>query len=203
MQNASVRKFYGKYYHNLTSHAAPQYRLISGAAANVEDGERFIKSIKSTSNISSNKPEHIIANLFLRFQVEQKTKSSKLTEAQKQENAISKIYREMKNPGNTFISFEYIKNNASQWQAHLERISDYLLPGKGIWWNETDKGIEFYDTDEYFVDHNILPPSPPPQKKKKHIILHLQISNQRRSIFKRPGRSALTRISVFQFTVFT
>ena len=129
VKSATVRKFYGKYYHNLTSHAAPQYRLISGAAANVEDEERFFNSIKSiTSNTSSNKPEHIIANLFLRFQVEQKTKSSKLTEAQKQENAISKIYRDMKMPGNTFISFEYIKNNASLWQAHLERISDFLLP---------------------------------------------------------------------------
>ena len=143
----------------MTSHAAPQYRLISGAAANVEDEKRFFKSIKSiTSNTSSNKPEHIIANLFLRFQVEQKTKSSKLTEAQKQGNAISKIYRDMKMPVNTCISFEYIKNNASQWQAHLEHISDFLLPGKGVWWNETDKGIEFYDTDEYFVDHGILPP---------------------------------------------
>ena len=67
----------------------------------------------------------------------------------------------MKMPGNTFISFEYIKNNASRWQAHLERLSDFLLPGKNVWWNETDTGIEFYDIDEYFVDHDILPPSHP------------------------------------------
>ena len=43
------------------------------------------------------------------------------------------------------------------WNVY--QISYYQ--SKGVWWNETDKGLEFYDTDEYFVDHDILPPSHP------------------------------------------
>ena len=37
-------------------------------------------------------------------------------------------------------------NHPSYWQAHLERISDFLLVGKGVWWNECDNGdIHFFD----------------------------------------------------------
>ena len=31
-------------------------------------------------------------------------------------------------------------NHPSSWQAHLQRISDFLLPGKGVWRNENDNG---------------------------------------------------------------
>ena len=37
-------------------------------------------------------------------------------------------------------------DHPSFWQAHLERISDFLLVGKGIWWNECENGdIQFFD----------------------------------------------------------
>lgn len=31
------------------------------------------------------------------------------------------------------------------YQAHLERISDYLQYGPGVWWKDTFEGIEFFD----------------------------------------------------------
>ena len=31
------------------------------------------------------------------------------------------------------------------YQAHLERIGDYLSEGIGIWWQHTSSGIEFFD----------------------------------------------------------
>ena len=69
----TTRTFYGKYYHQITTHAPFQYRLISGAASNCEDEERVFNKVKKiTANTSSNHPGHIIGNLFIRFQVEQK-----------------------------------------------------------------------------------------------------------------------------------
>ena len=39
----------------------------------------------------------------------------------------------------------WIDSNPSLHQAHLERISDFLLPGPGIWWQHTPARIEFFD----------------------------------------------------------
>ena len=33
----------------------------------------------------------------------------------------------------------------SSWQAHLQRLSRYLVCGEGIWWHRIDKGYEFHD----------------------------------------------------------
>lgn len=38
-----------------------------------------------------------------------------------------------------------IKNYLSSWQAHLERISDFLLPGKVVWWSQDDDFVQFFD----------------------------------------------------------
>lgn len=39
-----------------------------------------------------------------------------------------------------------MKNFPLLWEAHLQKISDFLLPGKGVWWSENENSIEFYDT---------------------------------------------------------
>lgn len=37
-------------------------------------------------------------------------------------------------------------NHPSSWQSHLERIRDFLLVGKGVWWSENENGdIHFLD----------------------------------------------------------
>ncbi len=52
----------------------------------------------------------------------------------------------MPNLPNTVIPREILANHPSSWQAHLERISDFLLVGKGFWWDESDNG------DIHFID---------------------------------------------------
>ena len=32
-----------------------------------------------------------------------------------------------------------------EYQAHLERISDFLLPGEGVWWSRDLRGVVFHD----------------------------------------------------------
>ena len=40
-------------------------------------------------------------------------------------------------------------NYPYEWQAHLERISDYLILGEGVWWfKDNSKNIVFYDKQE-------------------------------------------------------
>ena len=38
-------------------------------------------------------------------------------------------------------------------EAHLKRISDYILPGQGIWWKKNGNFIEFLDCDEEVDNH--------------------------------------------------
>ena len=46
---------------------------------------------------------------------------------------------------NTIFTRTVIRRFPAVDQAHLERIVDYIVPGKGIWWRENDDGIEFLD----------------------------------------------------------
>ena len=46
---------------------------------------------------------------------------------------------------NTFFPHYMLEKVSDHYQAHLERISDYLLCGPGIWWKEKPDGILFLD----------------------------------------------------------
>ena len=45
------------------------------------------------------------------------------------------------------IKYDYIKNNSADWQAQLERISDFLIFGENKWWEKNEFGIKFFDVD--------------------------------------------------------
>ncbi len=71
LKKLTVRKFYGTYFHNITSHAPIQNRLISGRSANTEEQERVFNAITNiTRTTSSFHGNHIIANIFVRLQAE-------------------------------------------------------------------------------------------------------------------------------------
>ena len=46
----------------------------------------------------------------------------------------------------THIKEAFISSRMKSWQ-HLQRISPYLVMGKGIWWAKTANGYLFYDGD--------------------------------------------------------
>lgn len=50
--------------------------------------------------------------------------------------------------GNTFFSNEFLRTKSQLFQNHLVRISDYLLPGEGVYWKQTEDGIVFLDSPE-------------------------------------------------------
>ena len=47
---------------------------------------------------------------------------------------------------NSLIQFKLIEDCPYEYQSYLQRISYYLL-GQIEWWEETDQGIMFYDTE--------------------------------------------------------
>ena len=148
--NLTREKMYGKYNHNLLIHAPMQYRLVSGSSINAEGEERFFNSIKRiTKNTSDNKPGHIIGNLIIRTQVESRSKERYVFDERK-DNVLKEISNHGKDVRETevdsFFTKEYIKNHPQDWQSHLERISDYLILGRNVWWRQDQFGVEFFDS---------------------------------------------------------
>ena len=146
LNEMTTRKFYGTYFHDLTVHAPLQLRLVSGKTANTEEDERMFNTVTSiTSSTSNGHPDHIIGNLFILLQAEEQLGKSRTTVA-KQESQVSKLAKSLGLRTNTIIPTPVIKNHARSWQAHLQRIADFLLPGKGIWWCQKEGRIEFFDS---------------------------------------------------------
>ena len=49
-----------------------------------------------------------------------------------------------------------VKKYSVWWQTHLEHISDFLLPGKGVWWryNQEHNEVEFFDSASELSSRN-------------------------------------------------
>ena len=94
---------------------------------------------KATSN---QKTDHVITNILICVQ-EATCKSSDAFKTQ--ESEVEKLAKALDERVNSTIPFSWIEKTPTHHQAHLERISDFLLLGKGVWWTQTSNGIEFFD----------------------------------------------------------
>ena len=59
---------------------------------------------------------------------------------------------------NTKFTKAYTSKHSLQFQSHLERISDYLLPGPEVWWRESATHIEFLDGEDEPDYRDVGPP---------------------------------------------
>ncbi len=131
----SCRKFYGVYFHKISAHAAIQNRLISGKSCHAEEQERIFNAV---TNITQEKNMGVY--------------HSDNTVA-KQQAHISKLAKSLPSLGNTVVPFVIIESHSSSGQAHLERISDFLMVGKEVWWTSNQEGDgEFFDGEKTGVD---------------------------------------------------
>ena len=46
---------------------------------------------------------------------------------------------------NSIVPNGWLMKYPAEYQCHLERISDFLLPGEGVWWRRDLRGVEFFD----------------------------------------------------------
>lgn len=74
----------------------------------------------------------------------------------KEENEIAALDDTIKYQYDTLFTYKSIQKKPRDWQAHLERISDFLLEGEGAWWKKTEFGVEFNDYSKL----NNLPSQP-------------------------------------------
>lgn len=51
------------------------------------------------------------------------------------------------------LTVEFINSRQTSWQNHLQRVCHYLLPGKDVWWKETENGYLFLDADDDPISH--------------------------------------------------
>ena len=65
-----------------------------------------------------------------------------------QESRLGKLARCLTPPENTVIPHRVILKYPQAYQAHLERISDFLHCGEGIWWRHILRGVEFLDAPD-------------------------------------------------------
>ena len=142
----TTRKFYGRYWHSLTAHAAKQNRIISGKSANTEEEERHFNTLQGITKLTNRRPGDVITPSLVRLQTEQQMAETRRGNAVKaQESQISKYYKALPPFPNTIIPNRYIVRNPKEYQAHLQSISDFLICGEGVWWQQIASGVEFRD----------------------------------------------------------
>ena len=142
----SSRKMFGRYFHALTCHAPLLYRIICLRLLNTESEERMFGQCKSITRTTSNHhANHVIENILVRISEEQKCHEAISSTIRKQESEVEKLAAIIHQKQNTIIPQTWMNNKSIHYQAHLERIGDYLLQGRGMWWDYVDSGVEFYD----------------------------------------------------------
>ena len=71
-----------------------------------------------------------------------------------QEWEITKLAKRLPDRANTTVSKDLLTKKARLWQAQLEVIGDFLLPGPGVWWHWKDDGsVEFHDGPSEATHH--------------------------------------------------
>lgn len=129
-KSISKEKMFGSYFHSLSVHAPIVYRLVALHSVNSELQEWMFNTCNDITLTSSNcHTSGILNNILLRVQSEAKVVNTTL---QKQDGEVCSLASSLKPFTNTQFKATWIKSHQNLWQAHLERISDFLLCGPGI-----------------------------------------------------------------------
>ena len=145
-KSLTERKFYGRYWHSLTAHAAKQSRIVSLKSTNTEEEERHFNTLQGVTKLTNRRPGDIITPSLIRLQAEQKLKAN--SSVKTQESQISKYYSTLPPFPNTVVPNRYIIKHPKEYQAHLQSISDFIACGENVWWHQILAGVEFFDGPE-------------------------------------------------------
>ena len=141
----TYRKFFGSHYHSITTHLPEIFRLFSLRSIFTEQEERCFGDLRRISEMTTNRqPKYIADNAMLRFQSQYKN-DDRLNSFQVQDSEIKKQSKLLPTPERSVLPAIFLTKRQNLVQSHLERISDFLVCGKGIWWNIVDGSIEFND----------------------------------------------------------
>ncbi|XP_078657130.1 uncharacterized protein LOC144903155 [Branchiostoma floridae x Branchiostoma belcheri] len=141
------RALYGSYFHALTCHSPLVNRIVALSSTHTESEERVFNQLRGIHRTtgSSRHPGQVIGNMLVRAHCESIIRGDKDAMVY-QPSIVSKAAKAKERDGSdTLISIEDIKKYPKAWQAHCERLSDFLLCGKGEWWTVTEDGVRFSD----------------------------------------------------------
>lgn len=131
----TARKFYGCHFHSLTVHAPETFRLVCLRSLVPEKEERSFGDFRNISLRTANRQcGKVIDNAVLRYNAQQKDENRK-DYIKQQESTISHQAKHLQKPGNTHFKINFLKTRPTLFQAHFQRIVDFLLPGENTWWS--------------------------------------------------------------------
>ena len=140
-------KFFGLYFHSLLTHAPLQYEIVCLRSVNTESNERLFNSVRMVAEKCTKNPENVIPKVLLHVQAKELEKNLVGSSPGNQEHRVSKEASGVPPFKGSLLKKGFIEKVCASFQAHIERISRFLLPGKGVWWDEVDNGIVFKDGD--------------------------------------------------------
>ena len=142
------RKFYGCHFHSLTVHAPETFRLVCLRSLIPEQEERSFGDLRSISLHTANRQcGKVIDNAVLRYNAQQ-TYSNKKDYARHQDSMTSRQAKLLPKSANTKFKIKLLQTQPTLFQAHCQRIADYLRCGEGHWWSLSADGVVFHDGPE-------------------------------------------------------
>lgn len=143
----SRTKFFGLYLHTLSSHAGPQYEIMCLRSVNTEHQERlFGQARQIVSSTTNRKPNNIIPAILLRLQARREL-GQLVSPVQNTESQVQIASKGLAPFHRTKLEVEFVQKHLRSWQAHLTRISNYMLLGEGVWWKVEGSHYIFFDGD--------------------------------------------------------
>jgi hypothetical protein len=124
---------------------------------NAECQERLFAQAKRIAlNTTNRHADQVIPEVLFRLQMKERegTLTSSISANQTKVQTAAKSLSGYKG---TVVEKEFIRCHKSSWQAHLERISNYLVHGPNIWWNDDGRSYIFHDGDHDPDFHPIGP----------------------------------------------
>ena len=149
----TYNKLFGSYLHALVVHAPQQLEIISLRSVNTENQERLFEQARRSATAASNRhPGNVLSSTVLRLQAKATFKT--VVDANHVASSIvARAGKDVPKYQGTNVTTEFIISRKMSWQNHLQRVSHYLLPGKEVWWKETQNGYLFLDADDDPVSH--------------------------------------------------
>lgn len=137
----TTRKFYGSHFHSLTVHAPVTFRLVSLRSLVPVQEERTFGDLRKTSlNTANRQCGKIIDNVVLRHTAQQRDQN-RTDYSRQQYSVTSRQAKLLPKMGNTTFTYKELRSRPTLFQAHFQRIADYMCYGKDSWWSLSPHGI--------------------------------------------------------------
>ena len=134
------------YFHALFVHGPMQHEVVCSRSVDTESEERLFKSAESAAKCTDRKPENLLPGILKRLQLKRENiGSDPIAQLCKRNSQINTHAEGLPVYPGTKFAMDWVKKRVYAWQAHLKRISHYLIEGKGAWWNITESGDVCFD----------------------------------------------------------